>query len=202
MFYYIYKITNLVNKKIYIGVHQTKNLNDEYFGSGMLLNRAIKKYGKENFKKEILEFCSSEEEMFLKEKQIVNKDFVKLNNTYNLNEGGNGSFSYINSLPSQGHKQGQNKKASILGHLAFKEKLKDLEFSEKFSKKMSDIVKNQYLNGERINPAYNLKWVSNLELKQSRYVDKNTIEDFLNNGWILGRKFKHSNSGKKYKKRN
>jgi hypothetical protein len=67
MFYYIYKITNLVNKKIYIGVHQTKNLNDEYFGSGMLLNRAIKKYGKEFFSREIISlhktkgYCNYEE---------------------------------------------------------------------------------------------------------------------------------------------
>jgi hypothetical protein len=46
MNYLIYKITNIVNDKIYIGKHQTENINDTYFGSGVALERAIKKYGK------------------------------------------------------------------------------------------------------------------------------------------------------------
>jgi hypothetical protein len=57
----IYKTTNLINGKIYIG-KDSKN-NSKYLGSGLLLKRAILKYGKENFKKEILEECSSIEEL-------------------------------------------------------------------------------------------------------------------------------------------
>ena len=76
MFYYLYKITNLINSKIYIGVHQTSNLDDGYLGSGININRAIKKYGKENFNKEILEFFNTEEDMYIKEKEIVNHNFL------------------------------------------------------------------------------------------------------------------------------
>lgn len=42
----IYKITNLINNKIYIGYHSTNDIHDNYFGSGVALNKAIKKYGK------------------------------------------------------------------------------------------------------------------------------------------------------------
>ncbi len=52
----IYKITNNINKKIYIGKDITCNPN--YFGSGVFIKKAITKYGRENFTKEIIDFCS------------------------------------------------------------------------------------------------------------------------------------------------
>lgn len=55
MKYYLYQITNLVNNKIYVGVHKTTDMNDGYMGSGKVIRAAIEKYGAENFKKDILE---------------------------------------------------------------------------------------------------------------------------------------------------
>ena len=51
-FYYVYKITNMLNHKIYIGCHSTFDIDDGYMGSGKYINYAINKYGLEYFKKE------------------------------------------------------------------------------------------------------------------------------------------------------
>jgi group I intron endonuclease len=57
----IYKTTNLINNKIYVG--QDKYNNPKYLGSGLILRQAIKKYGRENFKKETLEHCKDFDEL-------------------------------------------------------------------------------------------------------------------------------------------
>ena len=54
LMWYIYRITNLLNGKTYIGQHRYASQCDDYFGSGKHLRLAIEKYGRENFKKEIL----------------------------------------------------------------------------------------------------------------------------------------------------
>lgn len=94
MFYIIYKTTNLVNGKFYIGKHKTKNLDDGYLGSGKLLRHAIKKYGLDNFHRKILFICKTEKEMNLLEKILVVPD-REIN--YNLCPGGHGGFGYINT---------------------------------------------------------------------------------------------------------
>lgn len=63
MYYYLYKTTCTLNNKIYIGVHVTDNLNDGYLGSGTKFQKALKKYGPENFEKEILEYFDTLDEM-------------------------------------------------------------------------------------------------------------------------------------------
>lgn len=83
----IYKVTNLINNKIYIG-QDSKN-KENYFGSGKIIKKAINKYGIENFKKEILEICSNVDELNQAEKYWIEK----LNSTnpdigYNISFGG------------------------------------------------------------------------------------------------------------------
>lgn len=97
LIYTIYKVTNLINQKYYIGAHSTHNIDDNYLGSGKAIQTAIKKYGKHNFIKQIMFICSSEEEMFIKEKQVVNEQVVNDPLSYNMTLGGNGGWSHVDS---------------------------------------------------------------------------------------------------------
>ena len=96
MLHTIYKITNKLNGKIYIGKHSTEDINDNYMGSGKYIKKAIIKYGVENFIKEILFIFSDEKEAYDMEKQIVNENFIKRVDVYNVIVGGD-SFESINS---------------------------------------------------------------------------------------------------------
>ncbi len=92
MFHYVYKVTNLISGKYYIGAHSTSDLDDGYFGSGIQIKNAIKKYGIENFKFEILEKFETREEAFCREAEIVTEEFVNDQQTYNMTPGGLGSI--------------------------------------------------------------------------------------------------------------
>lgn len=91
-YHYFYKITNLINGHFYYGVHNTNNLKDGYMGSGNRLQYAYKKYGIENFNKEILKYFDTSKEAFEYESEIVTEDLVKDNNCYNQKTGGDYSW--------------------------------------------------------------------------------------------------------------
>ena len=85
---YFYKITNTLNNHFYYGIHSTDNLEDGYMGSGSRLQNAYKKYGNENFKKEILRFFNSRDEAAVYESELVTESLVKDDSCYNLILGG------------------------------------------------------------------------------------------------------------------
>ena len=97
MHFIIYKTTNLINNKYYIGKHKTHDLNDGYMGSGKYLGYAIAKHGTENFRRDILFECDSEDEMNELERLLVDNDFIAKKCTYNISVGGKGDFKHVNS---------------------------------------------------------------------------------------------------------
>ena len=101
-YHYIYKTTNVLTNKFYVGMHSTDNLEDGYIGSGKRLWYSIRKYGKENHKCEILEFLSSREELKNREAEIVNEDFVKSPTTDDMEKGNAGSWLYDYRQPRTG----------------------------------------------------------------------------------------------------
>tara|TARA_R110000803_G_scaffold137802_1_gene204711 strand:+ start:3169 stop:3885 length:717 start_codon:yes stop_codon:yes gene_type:complete len=95
--YYLYKLTNTINGKYYIGVHKTSNFNDSYYGSGTTIRRAIAKYGKEAFTKTMLLETMNETEAYLAEKNIIGNKWSTDPQCYNNTEGGRGGFSHIDN---------------------------------------------------------------------------------------------------------
>jgi hypothetical protein len=124
-FFLIYKTTNLINNKFYIGYHKTTNLSDDYIGSGNILKKSIKKYGKNNFVKEILYVYPTREEALCKEMEIVNESFIKRKDTYNQKIGGEGGWDYINDVL-----------------------IKDNNFTKNRNDKVSKIVKKLHKDGK------------------------------------------------------
>lgn len=91
----IYKITNLINGKIYIGKNKSNDPN--YYGSGSLIKLAIEVHGKENFKKEILESCQSESDVNEREKFWIKKLQANVRHIgYNVTSGGDGGDTFTN----------------------------------------------------------------------------------------------------------
>ena len=144
MFYTVYKITNKINNKFYIGMHKTINLDDGYMGSGKRLKLAIEKYNLENFTKEILHIFDNETDMKNKEKELV----VLNEQSYNLCEGGKGGFSYLNrsgkSLRTgMKHSEESKKKMAHYGNTFTKGKKWNEQQKRNLSKIMSKSLKGK-----------------------------------------------------------
>ena len=93
--YYIYKITNNLNGKIYVGQHKMRKNESlrEYMGKGIAIQEAYKKYGRANFKKEIIEYIYDDENNEkVSEREIfwIKELNSKYPNGYNISDGGEG----------------------------------------------------------------------------------------------------------------
>ena len=140
--YLIYKITNLVNGKIYIGKHKTDDLNDGYMGSGVAINRAIKKYGVENFTKEILFDVYGEDMMDFLEEAIVDETFVARKDTYNMKIGGLGGG---NGGANKGkHHSEETKRKISENHKGKIPWNKGMVMDDNFKKRMSEASKGNH----------------------------------------------------------
>ncbi len=88
----VYLTTNNINGKQYVGSHTTDDPNDNYFGSGIIIKRAIKKYGKEKFSKEILKICESREEAINLEEYFISEKNTLYPFGYNVSPFGHAAF--------------------------------------------------------------------------------------------------------------
>ena len=88
---YIYLTTNLINNKKYIGQHKSQKFNPNYKGSGIEIVKAFEKYGKENFRVELLEWCDTKEKLNDQEIYYISYyNAINDPNYYNIAKGGFG----------------------------------------------------------------------------------------------------------------
>jgi len=205
---YFYKITNLINNKFYYGIHKTDNLDDGYMGSGTYLKRSIKKYGIDNFKKEILCYFSTYDEVLKYESEIVNEELVNNKYCYNVRLGGVGGFNHISKEIRQNNmrkmlsilwqdeeymKNHKIKASSRMKKLHNKGKIKYDTFTgkkhtEESVEKMKLIHKlNQHQKGEK-NSQYGTCWIN--KDGENKKIKKEDLETWLKQSWVKGRKMK------------
>ena len=147
----IYKTTNLINGKIYIG-QDSKN-NPKYLGSGVIIIKAIKKYGKENFIKETIEHCETKENLDLKEIYWINYYNSVNPNGYNISIGGGGCLGCKISDKTK-EKLSDVNKGKILSDET-KQKISEANKGKIFTKTHKDKISKNHadVNGKN-NPMY------------------------------------------------
>ena len=137
-YHYIYKTTNIVNGKYYIGMHSTSNLEDGYIGSGDKIKRSIRKYGKENFNFNILEMLPDRHSLKEREKEIINENLLKDVNCMNIVFGGGGGY-----ISPEGVKKGRQKTDEILKNIYGENFRSDI--SKKFHNNLTDEEKKIFI---------------------------------------------------------
>lgn len=144
--HYIYKTVNIITGRYYIGMHSTFNLNDDYIGSGKILWYSIKKYGRENHKKEILEFCKDRNKLKQREKEIVNDDLRKDKLCMNLMNGGEGGLRFFKNKEEERlwHVQGGIAANKIRTKIMAEKVKNDKKFKEKWINNLSKSLKKYY----------------------------------------------------------
>jgi hypothetical protein len=201
-YHYIYKTTNQINGKYYVGMHSTDDLNDGYIGSGTLLWHSIKYHSKENFKREILEFLPTRKELVQREKDLITDNLLNEPMCMNLKYGGCGGeirftdeirnkIGKTNSVKQKGNLNSQYGKVWITNGIESVKIKKEASvpdgwrygrlLGKNFGKIMSEKLKGTGVGNE--NTQYDTCWITNgVENKKIKKTES------IPNGWKLGRK--------------
>lgn len=201
---YIYKTINLVNKKFYIGQHRGQ-FNLDYLGSGVLLQFAINKYDKRNFKPEIVCYTDDREQANILERKHIRENRRKYGQDmmYNVADGGEGgSFKY--------HKHTEKSKRKI--GISTKKALQNPEIRKKISEKTLEAFKNPVIKekhrlavnsaeckaknslahiGQRKNLGKHWNWSAEaLEARKLSHIDEKRGLSMIGNKRTLGKHWK------------
>lgn len=152
MYGYIYKTTNLINGKIYIGQHKSELFDESYYGSGRYLRNAINKYGIDKFSVEIIDTAQDKSILNLLEKKWIRFYRKRGCAMYNIANGGEGGdvFSGLSDEDKQ-RRNDKLRKNSYFATLSLEESSEmhkrawetrrnngNDKFSEEYRRKISD----------------------------------------------------------------
>jgi len=208
-YHFLYKTTNLINGKYYYGMHSTYKLDDGYLGSGKMLRYSIRKYGKENFSIEIIEFFSSREDLVDAEIKLITEEMIIDDDLcMNLKKGGMGGI--ISEEHQIRMKEGASKwmtnqwkneewvkkikcETSIRNKKHYEDGIRKKNyFYDWTGKKLLEetkikIGKKNSINqkGEK-NSQFGTCWIT--KEGENKKIKKELLENYLNDGWIKGRK--------------
>ena len=163
MYGYVYLTTNLINQRKYIGMHKSSHFDESYKGSGKILKQAFEKYGWENFKTEVIEWCETCEKLCDQEIYWINRfDAVNSREYYNIGQGGTGWQVHLSgeSHPMYG-RRGMN--SPSYGH----------KVSEETRNKIREKAKSRV-------------WIFNEENIEIT-IDEDKLSAYLSAGWSRGR---------------
>ena len=173
---YIYCITNMINNKMYVGkMSKSVNKSKSYLGSGVVINKAIQKYGKESFIKEILEENVKPEELSIREIFWIEKLNTKLPNGYNLTDGGEGTAGYKKTRI-----QIENHRKAIIGKKASEETKRKISNAHVGKRKTEVHAKNisKGLKGRKLSQDHIKKVSEANKGKKISEEHKKMISDF------------------------
>lgn len=204
--HYIYKTTCLITGRYYIGMHSAINLEDGYMGSGKRLRYSIRKHGKENHIKEIIEFFDTRENLIEAEKKAITQEMVQNKICMNLKPGGSGGFCNIehekkvhDGLSNWNKKRWLEsdfrKKMSTLSSIRMKKKHVNGEIKygisflgKKHSKKTKKLI-SELKQGKGLgetNSQFGTCWITKEGVNKK--IKKEEINKYQETGWIKGRK--------------
>lgn len=209
MYYTIYKITNSINDKYYIGKHKTQDPNDDYLGSGKVIRAAINKYGRDKFTKTILELCDSEEHMNERERAILTLEHVNNPNCYNCRVGGEGGWGHwLNSEEAHQSRLKGGRNSGVRERNLALTKEQCMTRYENGLKKW--IKANGYVRNDKAwteerrqlaskllkekNPMHNKCWVCSPE-GEIKFIDKDQLKSYKDIGWMKGKRVKDTSKG-------
>ena len=212
MYGYIYITTNLINGKKYIGKKSSSIYVKEYLGSGRVLQTAIKKYGKENFTNEVIEWCESEDSLNEQEIYWISYyDAVKSNMFYNVHTGGKGGNTLAgftqeqrdafckkvkanrpdmrgDKNPNYGHRLSEDARKRIgeanSKHLAERNRTRNYKHSEETKRKISETckLKREVFAKHRVGTIC----VKNETLGINHYIKPSELEYYQSLGYVKG----------------
>jgi len=202
-YHIVYQTKNTVNGKIYIGCHSTDVIEDGYIGSGLLLKRALDMYGRSNFVRKVLFVFNNPTEMFAKEKELVNEEFVNRQDVYNIMIGGNGGLN--KGIIGQKRLYHPVTKKRIVAHKSAVDKLlsegyilksgwgthtdhiyihKDGLVKSILLTELEQMLSDGWTKGRLLSPTSNKVWIYHIEQDRYSLCDPEEVNTMLSSGWI------------------